>query len=48
MYIVAKEVKYGHLTMLVIRFMANLLRKYRGSVVIMVGRGGAESHYVHN
>ena len=33
---------------LVIRFMADLLRKYRGSVVIMVGRGGAEPHYVHN
>ena len=27
---------------LVIRFMADLLRKYRGSVVIVVGRGGAE------
>ena len=27
--------------LLVIRFMADLLRKYRGSVVIMVGRGGA-------
>ena len=35
-------------TLLVIRFMADLLRKYRGSVVIMVGRGGAEPHYVHN
>ena len=35
-------------TILVIRFMADLLRKYRGSVVIMVGRGGAEPHYVHN
>ena len=34
--------------LLVIRFMADLLRKYRGSVVIMVGRGGAEPHYVHN
>ena len=33
---------------LVIRFMSDLLRKYRGSVVIMVGRGGAEPHYVHN
>ena len=30
-----------------IRFMTDLLRKYRGSVVIMVGRGGAEPHYVH-
>ena len=28
-------------TLLVIRFMADLLRKYRGSVVIIVGRGGA-------
>ena len=27
---------------------ADLLRKYRGTVVIMVGRGGAEPHYVHN
>ena len=35
-------------TLLVIRFMADLLRKYRGSVVIMVGRGGAEPHYFHN
>ena len=34
--------------LLVIRFMADLLRKYRGSVVIMVGRSGAEPHYVHN
>ena len=34
--------------LLVIRFMADLLRKYRGSIVIMVGRGGAEPHYVHN
>ena len=34
--------------LLVIRFMADLLQKYRGSVVIMVGRGGAEPHYVHN
>ena len=34
--------------LLVNRFMADLLRKYRGSVVIMVGRGGAEPHYVHN
>ena len=33
--------------LLVIRFMIDLLRKYRGSVVIMVGRGGAEPHYVH-
>ena len=32
--------------LLVIRFMDDLLRKYRGSVVIMVGRGGAEPHYV--
>ena len=31
-----------------IRFMTDLLRKYRGSVVIMVGRGGAEPHYVPN
>ena len=31
----------GRLLLLVIRFMADLLRKYRGSVVIMVGRGGA-------
>ena len=28
--------------------MADLLRKSGGSVVIMVGRGGAEPHYVHN
>ena len=35
-------------SLLVIRFMADLLRKYRGSVVIMVGRGGAEPHYVNN
>ena len=34
--------------LLVIRFMADLLRKYRWSVMIMVGRGGAEPHYVHN
>ena len=33
---------------LVIRFMADLLRKYRGSVVNMVGRGVAEPHYVHS
>ena len=36
------------LILLVIWFMTYLLRKYRGSVVIMVGRGGAEPHYVHN
>ena len=38
----------GRMILLVIRFMTNLLQKYRGSVVIMVGRGGAEPHYVHN
>ena len=37
-----------YVILLVIRFMADLLRKYRGSVVIMVGRGGAEPNYVHN
>ena len=42
------DVDAGGITILVIRFMADLLRKYRGSVVIMVGRGGAEPHYVHN
>ena len=39
---------YAIMLVLVIRFMADLLRKYKGSVVIMVGRGGAEPHYVHN
>ena len=31
----------ANILILVIRFMADLLQKYRGSVVIMVGRGGA-------
>ena len=42
------NLKIRKMLILVIRFMADLLRKYRGSVVIMVGRGGAEPHYVHN
>ena len=44
---VVPAVFYRGNILLVIRFIADLLRKYRGSVVIMVGRGGAETHYVH-
>ena len=45
-YIVVHERDMSWLLLLVIRLMTDLLRKYRGSVVIMVGRGGAEPHYV--
>ena len=41
------KVKVWQNLSLVIRFMTDLLRKYR-SVVIMVGWGGASPHHVHN
>ena len=37
-----------YMLILVIRLMTDLLRNFRGSVVIMMGRSGDESHYVHN
>ena len=46
--VIKYKASFYYLILLVIRFMADLLRKYRRSVVIMVGRGGAEPHYVHN
>ena len=41
--LVSSSIQLESSLILVIRFMADLLRKYRGSVVIMVGRGGASA-----